>query len=240
MEAADSSEIFQQSFCKESAGRCAIIRSMMRAETPVSPAERQTRRSLIGRLRNLDDRESWQAFFDAYWKLIYSVARKAGCTESEAEEVVQETIMAVAKYIQDFQYDPEVCSFKNWLLHKTRWKIIDQVRKRSPGFVQRFAPTTDTSRTPTVERMPDPESLELDAVWDEEWQANLIKAAMERVKHRVKPEHYQIFFLSAVRKLGPKRVAATLGVSMAQVYLVNHRVAGLIKKEIAVLERNRF
>ena len=199
-----------------------------------------TRHSLITRLRNLDDKDSWQEFFDTYWKLIYSVARKAGLTEQEAEDVVQETTVTVTKCIQDYRYDPEVCSFKTWLMHKTQWRIIDQVRKRPPNFVQRFSPSTDTSRTPVIERIPDPESLELDAVWDEEWQKNLMDAAMERVKRRIKPAHYQIFHLSAVRKLGPRRVAQTMGVSVAQVYLVKHRVAGLVKKEVRLLERTRL
>ena len=48
-----------------------------------------TRRSLLGRLRNWEDQVSWQAFFDTYWRLIYGVARKAGLTDHEAEEVVQ-------------------------------------------------------------------------------------------------------------------------------------------------------
>src|SRR2546427_12552164 len=38
-------------------------------------ASLQTRWSLIGRLKDMDDQESWQEFFDANWKLIYSVAQ---------------------------------------------------------------------------------------------------------------------------------------------------------------------
>jgi RNA polymerase sigma-70 factor (ECF subfamily) len=199
-----------------------------------------TRRSLISRLRNVEDRDSWQDFFDTYWKLIFSVARKAGCTEQEAEEVVQETTVAVSKYIKDYQYDPKVCSFKNWLMHKTQWRIIDQVRKRPPDFLKRVAPPAETSGTSLLDRIPDPESLELDSLWEEEWEKNLVDAAMERVKGRIKPEHYQIFYLSAVRNLGPKRIAETMGVNIAQVYLVRHRVARLIKKEVQVLERRKF
>jgi RNA polymerase sigma-70 factor (ECF subfamily) len=212
----------------------------MRAALPTPDADLKTRRTLISRLRNLDDRDSWQEFFDTYWKLIFSVARKAGCTEPEAQEVVQETTIAVAKYIPDYEYDPKRCSFKNWLLQKTRWKIIDQVRKRTPGFVHHFAPATDTSQTPTIERIPDPDSLVLDAVWDEEWEKNLIDAAMERIKRRVKPDHYQMFYLSVVRRLPARRVASTMGVNVARVYLVKHRVAALIKKEVQLLERRKL
>jgi RNA polymerase sigma-70 factor (ECF subfamily) len=213
----------------------------MRFEASPSDADAlNTRHSLISRLRNLDDKESWQDFFDTYWKLIFSVARKAGLTEQEAEEVVQETTIAVSKYIGDYRYDPKVCSFKNWLMHKTRWRIIDQVRKRPPNFAHRLEPSSETSGTSLLERIPDPESLELDAVWEEEWRKNLVDAAMERVKRQIKPEHYQIFYLSAVRNLGLKRIAETMGVNIAQVYLVRHRVAKLIQKEVQLLERNKF
>ena len=34
-----------------------------------------TRRTLLSRLRNLDDQESWRTFFDLYWRLLYNVAR---------------------------------------------------------------------------------------------------------------------------------------------------------------------
>lgn len=210
---------------------------MSSLDRPSDPQTLATRASLLSRLRDLEDRKSWEDFFATYWKLIYSVARKAGLNEEEAKEVVQETTISVSKYIQEFRYDPKVCSFKTWLLQKTRWKIIDQVRKRPPRFVERFHNSTDTGGTSPIERIPDPQSAEMDAVWDEEWHKNLLDAAMERVKHRVKGEHYQIFFLSMVRKLRPRKVAQIMGVNIAQVYLVRHRVGALIKQEIASLER---
>lgn len=203
----------------------------------------RTRRSLISRLRDVEDKDSWQEFFDTYWKLIFSVARRAGLSEQEAEDVVQETTVSVAKYIKDFQYDPKVCSFKSWLMHKTQWRIIDQVRKRPPRCVHSgpLDPALgESSHTDALDRIPAPESLELHKFWDEEWRKNLVDAAMDRIKRRVQAEHYQIFYLSAVRNLSSKRVAATMGVSIARVYLVRHRVGALIRKEVRWLESQRF
>jgi len=37
-----------------------------------------TRYSLLSRLQNWEDQESWRVFFDTYWRLIYSVALKSG------------------------------------------------------------------------------------------------------------------------------------------------------------------
>ncbi len=108
-----------------------------------------TRRSLVSRLRKWDDQESWQEFFSTYWKLIYSVAIKAGCTDEEAEDVVQETVLSVAKKMDTFRYNPEVCSFRGWLMHVTRLRITDQLRKRRPGVSTTPRRNSDTSRTAT-------------------------------------------------------------------------------------------
>src|SRR5204863_4503319 len=73
-----------------------------------------TRRSLLSRLKNWDDSQSWKDFFDSYWQLIYGVAIKTGLSEVEAQDVVQETIMTVANKIGEFKYDP-ARSFTVWL-----------------------------------------------------------------------------------------------------------------------------
>jgi RNA polymerase sigma-70 factor (ECF subfamily) len=124
-----------------------------------------TRRSLVDRLADWDDRKHWQEFFDSYWKLIYSAARKSGLTDAEAQEVVQETVITVAKNIDKLQYNPAIGSFKGWLLRITRWRIADQFRKREPAEIKRSRSTDDGS-TATIERVPDSRAVDLEAVWE--------------------------------------------------------------------------
>jgi RNA polymerase sigma-70 factor (ECF subfamily) len=195
-----------------------------------------TRRSLVDRLENWDDRKHWQEFFDAYWKLIYSAARKSGLTDAEAQEVVQETIITVAKKIGKLRYDPAAGSFKGWLLHITRWRIADQFRKRQPGQNQRAA-SCDDRATATIDRVPDANALDLDALWEKEWQDNLLAAAMDRVKKKVDAKQFQIFDCYVRKDWPAQKVAAELQVSIGQVYLARHRVTALLKKEIKALEK---
>jgi RNA polymerase sigma-70 factor (ECF subfamily) len=200
-----------------------------------------TRRSLLNRLKDWDDKESWLDFFNTYWKLIYSVAAKAGLNDAEAQDVVQETVIAVAKKMQAFKYDPAAGSFKSWLRLITRRRIADHFRKeyrhsQPVDPKSALAPATSTGRTTTIERIPDPASLDLDAIWDAEWEQNLMDAAVERVKRRVNPRHYQIFSFCVMKKWPVFKVARTLGVSVGQVYLVKHRIARQIRKEIEYLE----
>src|SRR5262245_4587047 len=91
-----------------------------------------TRWSLLSRLKDWDDQESWRLFFDTYWELLYRTALKAGLSHSEAEEVVQDVVISVAKKIASFRTDPARGSFKAYLLTLTQWRIKDQFRKRGP------------------------------------------------------------------------------------------------------------
>jgi RNA polymerase sigma factor (sigma-70 family) len=201
----------------------------------------QTRWSLIQRLKNLDDQESWREFFETYWRLIYSLASKSGLTHVEAEEVVQETVLAVCRKIGEFRADPAAGSFKSWLLTLTRWRIGDQFRKRARTEAQRHHrsaapdPATEPS-TATEERVADPAGNLLEAVWDEEWKANLLDQALEKLKTQVKPKHYQIFYLLTVKELPAPKVAQTLGVNVGQVYLVKLRVGEKFKKALKEAE----
>jgi len=199
-----------------------------------------TRKSLVDRLADWNDRKRWQQFFDSYWKLIHRAARQAGLTESEAQEVVQETLITVAKKIDRLKYDPTLGSFKGWLLNITRWRIADQFRKRKKAGEQNVMTRHDESRlTATIERIVDPAGFDLDAAWDEEWRLNLREAATARLKNKVSAKQYQIFDCYVLKQWPVQKVAKELRVSVAQVYLAKHRLGALLKKEVAKVEQAR-
>ena len=195
-----------------------------------------TRSSLIHRLRDWEDHGSWQDFFDTYWKLIYAVAIKSGLSETEARDVVQETVVAVAKQLRDSGYDRARSSFKNWLCLITRRRIIDHLRARTDPKLRHTPAAPDTRRTDTIARLPDPAGFVPEDVWDEEWRKNLLDAAIERVKQQVAPKQFQIFDLSTLRSLPVAEVVRLVKVNPAQVYLARHRVGALVKKEVKRLE----
>jgi len=197
-----------------------------------------TRRSLLSRLKQSNAQESWREFFDTYWRLIYATALNAGLTDSEAQEVVQESILTVVKKIRSFRYDPASGSFKGWLLTIVGWRSGNKFRKRQQQIHASGARrATRTSGTATLERIPDPAAINLDAVWEEEWQRTLFAAALSRVKRQANARHYQMFDLYAVKSWSVDKVAETLGVSTAQVRLAKYRVTALMRREVARLEK---
>ena len=210
------------------------------ALTAVNPSEleaddfsQSTRTSLLERLRDIEDQASWYEFFNKYARLIRGVALKAGLTDYEAEEVLQETIISVAKHLTDFNYDSNVCSFKTWMLRLTRWRILNQIRKRGPG---RPLPMSSDAAIAELDSLAASLLPELTKLWDSEWQQAVLSVALQKIKQRVNPDHFQIFDLYVLRGLPVNEVTSILGISTARVYLAKHRVAALLRQEIAALD----
>lgn len=219
--------------------RCIVMASDEERDAKLASAYAQTRKSLIARLDNWEDQRTWDDFYKTYWKLIYAVGLKAGLRSEEAFDVVQETILSIAKQSKKNMYDPEKGSFKSWLMNMTRWRINDQFRKRKKDTAMNIAEWDDEGeRTSLVERMEDPQSATLERLWDVEWKKNLADAALARVKAQVSPKQYQIFDCYVIREWDAAKVQEQLGVSMSQVYLAKHRVGKILKKELARLNED--
>lgn len=194
-----------------------------------------TRQSLISRLKDWNDQESWKVFFDTYWRLIYKAAIRAGLNDAEAQDVVQETVISVSKSLAAGEYDPARSSFKTWLMRLTGWRIIGQLRRRQPR-VRSLSPKNATSTsTDTVERIPDETFSALEKLWDEEWEDNLLETALRRAKAKVDAKQYQIFDLHVRKKWPAAKVAKEMRINRATIYLAKHRVTNAIKKEMDYL-----
>src|SRR5688572_11646586 len=92
-----------------------------------------TRQSLLTRLRDWQDQDGWREFFDCYWRLIYNVARKSGLADAEAQDVVQNTFMYLARRMPSFRYDRTRGAFKSRLRVVTRSRISVYRRRGKAG-----------------------------------------------------------------------------------------------------------
>jgi RNA polymerase sigma-70 factor (ECF subfamily) len=201
-----------------------------------------TRWTLIQRLKDWDDQESWREFFDTYWTLIYGTARRAGLAHAEAEDVVQNTVIEVCKRIKDFEASPARGSFKAWLLQQTRWRIADQARRRKPEEKARIhrPPDGDGSSgggTPTEERIPDIHGDPLELAWDEDWEKTLTNAALEQVRKRVSARDLQVFVMLVFQGAAPESVAQLHEIERNHVDQIKHRVGKLFAEAVKELKR---
>ncbi len=196
-----------------------------------------TRDSLLRRLRDLGDQPSWESFFETYWRLIYSVARSSGLADADAQDVVQETVIAVARRIPEFRYDPARGSFKQWLLLITRRRIHDHLRAAYRAARNSQAAAEDACVAPRAagaQASPSPDAL-VDASWESEWRARMFEMAIDRVRHRVNPKQFQAFDFCVRQNMPVSEAGRLLGLNPAQIYLAKHRVSQAVKRAVAEL-----
>ncbi|HEX4824322.1 MAG TPA: sigma-70 family RNA polymerase sigma factor [Candidatus Polarisedimenticolaceae bacterium] len=199
-----------------------------------------TRRSLLSRLRDHEDRDSWQTFFDRYWRLLYNVARRAGLDDVDAQDVVQDTVIAVAKEIPEFRYDPALGSFKAWLFRILRRRVADHFRRLGRRPAEAGITPETLEETGHADAIVMRDGMSLSDAWDQEWERSVLDAAIAQVRAEVIPKHFQVFDACVLKEWPVAKVASTFGMNAAQVYLVRHRVSAAVKRAARRIEGERL
>lgn len=218
--------------------------------------ELPTDSGLLLRIRKPEDTESWHEFFNLYKPSIAGLAMKGGLSSAEADEVLQETMLAVARGIGTFDYDRAQGSFKGWLFTITRRAMYRQLRKRSPSGDRYTNPRSKgTSSDAGTIHEPDSrgESSDLggddlamladpapglEQYFEKEWRQAILAVALKRVSQQVKPKQFQIFDFYVTQQMPMTKVTRVLNVNAAQVYMAKLRVSAILRQTIATLERD--
>jgi len=182
------------------------------------PADSKTRATLLERLRDGADPLAWDQFFQRYWRLIYTSARRRGCSEPTAEEIVQEVVLAVFEQRQAFRYDPSRGRFRDWLAAVVRNTVARQRRQPSQRVRGQGGDTPDVARD-----LPSTEP-QADALWEAAFEQAMLAILLDIVRREVSPETYQAFELVALNEMPGAKVAQITGLTRNAVYLARKRV----------------
>jgi len=172
----------------------------------------QTRATLLEALRNDSDALAWDEFFRLYWPLIYGFAKRRGCSDHTAEEIVQEVMLTVFQQRDRPAHDPERGHFRDWLGTLVRNKLTDRRRRASE---RTRAPGGDAAvglAEAAADEVP-PEDA-----WEKAFEEGLLMALLHVVRQEVHPRTYQAFELYVLNDLSGAEVARLTGLSRNAIY----------------------
>jgi RNA polymerase sigma-70 factor (ECF subfamily) len=178
-------------------------------ETPVS---------LLERLRQPADQAAWGQFVDLYTPLLFSWARRADLSETDAADLVQDVFAILVRKLPEFVYDPDK-SFREWLRKVTLNKWRENLRRTSRARALTKA---------EIDHLADADPV--DGFWDREYQQLLVTRARQLAKDQFEPATWQAFWRVVVEGEPAERVAHDLGLSVAAVYAAKYRVLVRLRK----------
>ena len=204
----------------------------------------ETSLSLLNRLRRSPESESWDRLVKLYAPLIRAWLRKYDVQDSDADDLVQEVLLAVSKDLRKFEHGGQPGAFRGWLkailvnrlrkfwrgrdrrawlkgilVNRLRnfWRARDR-RRESPDIDERLA------------KLENPTS-ELSQLWNEEHDQYVLRQLLKMAKPHFAPNTWTAF--SRVTLMGdkPREVASDMQISLNAVVTAKYRVLSKLRQE---------
>lgn len=174
-----------------------------------------THATLLARVSAGTDPAAWQEFCDRYALLIRGFAQRQGLQSADCDEVAQESLLALAKAMPNFQYDRSKGKFRSYLktivLHEIFRKSRQKHGEVSLGEVDGAADLA----------IADPGS---EQVWEAEWRQYHIRQAMRVIEMEFNEKDRAAFEAYALAGREAEEVAAELAMSLDQIYQAKSRI----------------
>lgn len=177
--------------------------------------------TLLQRLRQPQESEAWPRFVRLYTPLLFYWARRAGLSQDDAADLVQEVLTHLVQQLPNFEYQPEK-SFRRWLHTVTLNKWREKARRKSLP----KAGENDPSLSQAIEPTP-PLALE-----EAEYRQQLVAQALSIMQAEFEPTTWKACWESVVEGKPAAAVAADLGVSIDVVYSAKSRVLRRLRQEL--------
>lgn len=148
-----------------------------------------------------------------YRPIVQSLARNAGFTSEEAEDVAQETLLRVARNAKRF--DSDRSKLKTWLLAIAKRCLVDAHRARAKRQGWRGHSVVDQVAS----------DQKVDTWWERECQAEIFRRALAELRERSRLDERTLtaFERFALQQEEAGDVARDLEMSVDQVYVAKSR-----------------
>lgn len=183
----------------------------------------QTSQTLLLRLRDINDHESWQLFFAIYGPILREYFRRRGLQAADSDDLVQEVLASVVKALLESRYDRTKGRFRAWLGTVAANRLSNFFRGRA-------------NYANLVKAAPDEFSyIDPDSDWVELFSKHLFRVACERIQPLFEPKTWESFKLTWMDEVPAKEVAHQLAIPIHSVYVNKSRVLQRLREEVETL-----
>ena len=182
-----------------------------------------TRSSVLKAVANTENEAAWNRLFNLYAGFVFSIARRKGLNDTDADDMVQMVFTDLARNLPTFKYDREKGRFKSYLTGLVNWRVIDRLKTLK----------RDAELKADLRKYVRSAAGKDDTFSEREWQAAATEEALRRLKPDVRPEHYAAFVASAVEGQDTETVTKLYGISSDNLYQIRKRLTAKLRETVA-------
>ena len=181
-----------------------------------------TTTALLDGLRDPCREDLWRELDERFRPIIVGVARRAGLSANDADEVAQQ---ALAEFVRDYRagkYDRERGRLRTWMLSIARHRIVDLHRERS----QRRERRGESALVSL------PDGGDLETYWKCEHEQRIAELAWNELRTGTKTSAttLEAFQLFAIHEVSVEEVAQRCHISREEVYRIKHRLTKRLRE----------
>lgn len=180
-----------------------------------------TRATLLLRLRNKYDDDSWEEFTNYYSSYVYAVLKGMGIDFSELDDMKQSILLKLWKSLPEFEYEPEKGSFRSWLCTVIRRTVYNYFRdkKQSTEILTEEAVNADVER-----------------IAETEWMIHIASLAWENISDDFSDTVKDTYIRLSNGEVADA-IAKELNISRGTVYVYKERIQKALRKEVRRLNQ---
>jgi RNA polymerase sigma factor (sigma-70 family) len=184
-----------------------------------------TRLTLLEKIRDRHDEQSWEEFVDTYRPFVYSVCRQMKLNHHDSEELTQDVLLKLWDKLPEFQYSQNG-RFRGWLCTITGNVVKNFFRshQRRTERQQKYC-ENDADFMPEIEK-----------IAEKNWKKYAVVRAMENIRPLFPDLVIQTFELLNEGKRRPE-VAEALGIPANRVSIYKERVLRRLTSEIRRIDQ---
>lgn len=188
-------------------------------------APTDTRASLLLRIRDPNDCESWNEFANIYRPAIIRTAKIKGLQNADAEDLAQQVLISVANSIKTWEPDSARASFRTWLYRVTRNAVVNALTRRKPDVAAGNSKVNALlNESPDVRDGSEQLSIEI--------RRETFRYAANEIRDEFQNATWNAFWMTAVEGLSIEQAAMELSKSRGSIYAARSRVMKRLKEMV--------
>ena len=189
-----------------------------------------TKISLLTRVRDPEDQDSWAEFVEIYSPVIFRLARLKGLQAADAEDLAQQVLMSIARAVERRPHDPQRARFRTWLSRVAENAILNAITRAKPD--------KGSGRTDMVDLLAQHKaSAEDSALLERERRQQAFLWAADRIRPEFSEQTWDAFWATAVDGEDCEQVALRLNKNVGSIYAARSRVMRRLKEKVTDFEK---